>query len=184
MRKMQILLNKDDILQLAAKRDARMREEDRRKESDLEVRLPRASRRGYLDREDLIAVAEWKWRGARTRILCGENSNDEIKEISAASFAAVSERLRIGSLIALRGVHWPMASVILHFSYPNKYPILDVRAMKTVGCKGPYTFKKWLEYKSLCQDTAKFHQVTMRTLDKALWEASRTGGHGVGINAY
>lgn len=123
-----------------------------------------------MTRDDLIAVARWKWRGGRTRQLCGQNTEEEVEEITRVSFAAESERLRIGSLLALRGVQWPMASVILHFAFPDRYPIRDIRAMKTVGRSTFYnTFEKWMEYAELCRATAKRHGVTMRTLDKALW---------------
>jgi len=62
-----------------------------------------------------------------------------------------------------------MASVILHFAFPDQYPILDVRAMNTVGGSTFYKFERWLEYLELCRTTAEGHGITMRTLDKALW---------------
>ena len=123
--------------------------------------------------EDLIAVAEWKWSGGRTRNLCELNSSAEVEEISTASFAAESERFRIGALLSLSGVGWPMASVILHFTFPVRYPILDVRAMRTVNGSTHYTFQKWQKYTKLCRDSAMKHDVSMRTLDKALWAFDR-----------
>jgi hypothetical protein len=62
-----------------------------------------------------------------------------------------------------------MASVILHFSFPDRYPILDVNAMRSVGGSTFYTFDKWIEYAELCRTTAAQHDITMRELDKALW---------------
>ncbi len=146
-----------------------MKEKDAKKERDLVALMLIASKRGHMTRNDLVAVAEWKWRGGRTRQLCGQNTEAEVEEITAVSFAASSERLRIGTLLALRGVQWPMASVILHFAFPGRYPILDVRAMNTVGGSTLYTFERWLEYLELCRATAEIHGITMRTLDKALW---------------
>ena len=132
-----------------------------------------AAERNYMTRSDLMAVANWKWRGGRTRQLCGENTDAEIEEITATSFTALSERLRIGALLALRGVHWPMASVILHFAFPNKYPILDQRAMRTVGGSTQYTFERWQEYVELCRNAATEHGIDIRTLDNALWMADK-----------
>lgn len=97
------------------------------------------------------------------------NAMAEIKEISAVSFATQSERLRINVLLALRGVRWPMASVILHFAFPDRYPIMDVRAMNTVGGSTHHTFEKWQEYGDLCRETAAARGGTMRELDKVLW---------------
>ena len=159
---MQINFTREQILEYAARYvyDA---------DDVLGARMEAAAQRGYMTRDDLIAVAKWKWRGGRTRQRCGQNNEAEVEEITAVPFAAGSERLRIGTLLALRGVQWPMASVILHFAFPDRYPILDVRAMNTVGGSTLYTFERWLEYLELCRATAKTHGITMRTLDKALW---------------
>lgn len=139
-------------------------------------RMLAAAHRGHITRDDLVEVAKWKWKGGRTRNLCRENSEAEVEEISAVSFAAKSERLRIGALLALRGVQWPMASVILHFAFPDKYPILDVRVMNTVGGSTLYTFEKWAEYTSLCQKTAIEFGVSLRDLDRALWAFDKERG--------
>jgi hypothetical protein len=139
----------------------------------LATRLQEAIQRGHMTRDDLVAVAAWKWRGGRTRQLAAENTEEEVNEITRAAFSASSERLRIGALLALRGVNWPMASAILHFAFPDRYPILDVRAMETVdGSKG-YTFERWGQYVRLCHETAKRLDVTMRVLDRALWQADK-----------
>ena len=147
-------------------------------EADDKLRAPmdEAALRGHMTRNDLIAVAKWKWRGGAVQKLCRENSEEDVKEITAVSFAAKSELLRIGVLLALRGVQWPMASVILHFAFSaftdkgvRGYPVLDVRAMNTVGGTKNYTLEKWLQYVELCRTAAKKFDVDMRALDKALW---------------
>ena len=170
---MHINLSKAEIVSFARKRDQGMKPKDAKKENDLVARMLSAAKRGYLTQDDLILVAEWKWRGGRTRQLCGQNTEAEGQEITCVSFAAEFERLRIGALLALCGVQWPMASVILHFAFPDHYPILDVRAMNTVGGSTLYTFEKWQEYCELCRATAKRHNVSMRTLDKALWASDK-----------
>jgi len=159
---MQINLTRDQILEYASRYvyDA---------DDGLGALMEAAAQRGHLTRDDLVAVAKWKWRGGRTRRLCSQNTEAEVEEITAVSFAATSERLRIGALLALRGVQWPMASVILHFAFPDRYPILDVRAMNTVGGSTLYTFEKWQDYVALCRETAVAHGITLRTLDRALW---------------
>lgn len=159
---MQINLTREQIIEYAARYayDA---------DDVLGARMEAAANRGHMTQSDLVEVARWKWRGGRTRQLCSQNTEAEVREITGVSFAAVSERLRIGALLSLRGVQWPMASVILHFAFPDRYPILDVRAMNTVGGSTLYTFEKWREYCELCRAAAKRHGVSMRTLDKALW---------------
>ncbi|MBA7702373.1 hypothetical protein ES703_111139 [subsurface metagenome] len=139
----------------------------------LASQLAEARERGFMTRDELVMVAKWKWRGGRTRQLAVQNTEEEVQEITQSAFAAKSERLRIGALLALKGVNWPMASVILHFAFPDRYPILDIRAMETVGGSTLYTFEKWLEYVKLCQATANQLGVTMRELDRALWSIDK-----------
>jgi hypothetical protein len=117
-----------------------------------------AAQRRHMTRDDLIAVAKWKWRGGRTHQLCSQNTEAEVEEITAVSFVATSERLRIRALLALRGVQWPMANVILHFAFPDRYPILDVRATNTVGGSTIYTFEKWQD-KDVCRLSALYLQM-------------------------
>ena len=115
---MRIALSKEDVLRYSTQYAY---------EGDevLARRMAAVATRGFMTRDDLIAVAKWKWRGGRTKQLAGQNSEDEVQEITRAAFSAKSERLKIGALLALRGVNWPMASVILHFTFPGRYPILE-----------------------------------------------------------
>lgn len=159
---MRISLNKTEVLDYAERYDYSG-------DTLLADRLQMAAQRGYLTRDDLIEVAKWKWGGGRTRQLAGQNSDEDVQEVTRVSFTTGNERLRIGALLVLQGVHWPMASVILHFAFPDRYPILDIRAMETVEGPKSYTFESWLEYTELCRKTASDMGVTMRTLDRALW---------------
>jgi hypothetical protein len=135
----------------------------------LSALLAASAARGHMTRDDLIEVARWKWKGGATRKLVSGNTEEEVAEITSASFSASAERLRIGALLSLQGVRWPMASVILHFACPGRYPILDVRAMAAAGRSTHYTFSRWMEYVAACRTAAARHGVTMRELDRALW---------------
>ena len=88
---------------------------------------------------------------------------------------AAGERERIESLLALRGVGLPTASVLLHFAMPDRYPILDVRALESLGVTGnpSRTVAFWLGYVDACRALAAAHGVSLRTLDKALWQHSK-----------
>lgn len=167
---MEITLDRQQIEKLAAEYNYGV--DDR----SLCERFPKALQRGRLTRDELVEAATWKWPGGRVRKLAKLNSEDEVEEATRVSFSAVGERLRIGALMSLQGVNWPMASVILHFAYGNReanagYPIFDRRAMKAVGGSVPCTYDKWLEYTRLCREAATRHEVSMRVLDKALWQA-------------
>ena len=139
--------------------------------------LADAAKRGSLTRAELKKFARWKYLGGMLRKLIQENSKCEVREISRALFAARSERLRIGALLALRGVNWPMASTILHLVpvcvFPERtrggYPVLDKKTMTAVKGSTNYNFERWMEYAKLCRDTAQKFNVTLRELDRALW---------------
>ena len=166
---MKIDLSCDQIRDLAKERDrdGAVKQKYLPKEPWLEEWLPKAAKRGYLLLDELRKVADWKAERAKGR--CEPNSEALVKMCSAASFSSKSDRLRIGALLSLHGVGWPMASVILHFAFPGKYPILDKNAMEAVGRGTYYNFNMWEKYIEVCQDKARECKLTMRDLDKALW---------------
>ena len=77
-------------------------------------------------------------------------------------------------LIGLRGVGVAVASVILHFGDPARYPIYDVRvrtALRRMGRRRRFapTAAGWAAYAALLRELGARHRVSLRTLDKALW---------------
>jgi hypothetical protein len=79
------------------------------------------------------------------------------------------------ALLSLEGVGVPTASALLHFGFPSDYPILDVRALESLGqptTRTTYSVTYWLRYLAACRGLAAEHRVTLRTLDKALWQHS------------
>lgn len=76
----------------------------------------------------------------------------------------------------LHGVGYPTASVLLHFVSPDLYPIIDYRALWSLGEEAPprsYSFDFWWWYVDCCRSLAGEAGVTMRTLDRALWQYSK-----------
>ncbi len=127
-------------------------------------------KRGYMLPRELMVMGEWK---AERRILhhLRKNSREKLKQVTGTVLAGGSDRERMHWLRQLRGVGFPVASVFLHFGLPGCYPILDVRAVRTVG--GPAHIKSyrcWLPYAKFCRTEAKKIGVSMRTLDRALWQ--------------
>jgi hypothetical protein len=128
---------------------------------------------GCLTREEFLELC--KWKTARSQPKCARNPSDLIREATGIALTSKHEALRIGVLQVLDGVSWPTASVILHFWHTDPYPILDFRALWSIGIeKQPayYTFDFWWEYTKFCRELAKKHNVSMRTLDRALWQFS------------
>ena len=75
----------------------------------------------------------------------------------------------------LEGVEWPTASTILHFCDARPYPILDYRALWSLGFAKPprYTMEFWLGYLAFTRELAARVGLPIRTVDKALWQYSK-----------
>jgi hypothetical protein len=142
-------------------------------DEDVERTIPARSRRlGYLTRPDFLRLCRWKTPRSGPRV--EKNSAEFVAAVTATAFSTPDERLRIEVLTLLDGVHWPTASVILHFGHREPYPILDVRALWSLGIAKPpvYGFPFWREYTRACRRLAERHHCSMRTLDRALWQYS------------
>ena len=135
----------------------------------IEEKYQAVRHRGHMTADELQVTAWWKCRGNRLAGRLGQNAPNDVEEITRVSFACTSERLRIGALRALHGVDWPMASVILHFAFPDRFPILDVRVMHSMGGPHAYNFDRWTRVTDLCRSKIMKCGITMRQLDRALW---------------
>ncbi len=132
-------------------------------------------RQGYFTKEQLLELCQWK--SPRAAPKAEINEDDFVQEVSRISLVTENERLRIEVLTLLNGVSWPIASAILHFYVSNTYSILDVRALWSLQCEVrgnyQYNYNLWSRYVNYCRQTAAAAGVTVRILDKALWQYSK-----------
>jgi hypothetical protein len=135
--------------------------------------VPRIRDQGYCTAADFIALCEWK--SPRIRSRCIANDPAYVKTVTQTALSTPSEQLRIEVLTLLSGVSWPMASVILHWCHAERYPILDFRALWSLGYaqRPTYNFEIWWAYTQFCRELAHQAGVSMRTLDRALWQYSK-----------
>jgi hypothetical protein len=137
--------------------------------------LGRAAReRGHYTLEEFVAACRWKT--PRSAPLVARNAAPEVEAATRAALGpAGSAGERMQALRALRGVEWATGSVLLHLAYPDRYPILDVRALHALGVTGrsSYTTAFWEAYVAECARLAAAAGVDGRTLDRALWQWSR-----------
>lgn len=135
--------------------------------------VPGVQNSGHLTKDQLLMVAYWK--SPRIVPLVKRNDASFVKEITHWSLMATNERSRIEVLTLMDGLLWPTASVILHFFHQDSYPILDFRALWSVSEEPPsfYDFEFWKRYYDYCRSLASRTEVSMRTLDKALWQYSK-----------
>lgn len=139
----------------------------------IELLGQRIRSRGYLRRDEFLRLCNWK--SPRTQPRCEENTAKLIESVTRVAMRERNEELRIKVLTLLRGVSWPTASVVLHFGSRQRYPILDFRALWSVRVQVPsaYGFELWWPYVRFTRTLARTHGVSMRTLDRALWQYSK-----------
>lgn len=127
----------------------------------------------YMGREGFVKIGLWKSK--RPKNWYEKNDDLTVKEITTFSFATKCEKAKIKSLLVLNGVSYPLASVILHFAFPNRYPIMDFRVIWSLGWEQPkyYTFDFWEKYFIEMRRISGKLQEDIRTIDKALWEYSK-----------
>jgi hypothetical protein len=138
-----------------------------------------AGARGHYTREEFVEVCAGK--SVRSRKRAAGNTKATVIEATGRALGTLDEAVRMGALLELEGVGVPTASVLLYCVFPDDYPILDVRALESLGVKArsQYPLGFWLEYLHACRELALRSGVSLRTLDKALWQHSKERGPGV-----
>jgi hypothetical protein len=142
------------------------------------VPLARAVReRGYYTRGEFRQICRWKT--PRSAPLVAGNSAARVKRATGIALkddTDESERMR--TLRELDGVNWATASVLLHFVYPERYPILDVRVLHALGVRGrtSYSYRFWLELVDTYREIIARSGVDGRNVDRGLWQWSAEQG--------
>jgi hypothetical protein len=136
-----------------------------------------AQERGYYTLDEFRAVCRWKT--TRSSPLVALNDAATVEQVTRTALAdSTPERQRMESLRGLHGVDWSTASVLLHLAEPDRWPILDKRALQAFGISGPatYTFRFWEQYVNACRQLGRETGIDGRTLDQALWQWSKEQG--------
>ena len=146
-------------------------------EDDAEIEhgiAPRVRQEGHYTKQDLMIIAHWK--SPRTKLFVERNPESFVKEVTRIALSTPDEHLRIQILTLLAGVSWPTSSVLLHFGHEEEYPVLDYRALWSLGLEKPpsnFNFSFWWEYTQFCRLLSREAGVSMRVLDRALWQYSK-----------
>lgn len=134
---------------------------------------------GYLLKDELQEMGKWKHRALPSHI--DKNPPLHVEKITTEAFGLDDDWEKLIKLEKnIYGVAQSVASVILHLYDPKKYPILDEHALRSVGIKEKYVhgpkYPFWQEYVNLCRVEVERYDVQMRTLDRALYKYSESGG--------
>jgi hypothetical protein len=133
---------------------------------------PAVRKRGHFLRDEFLET--YRWKTVRTAGRAEKYTEEEIADVTRLAFRQTDEKLRISLLCALDGVDLPVASVLLHVGLSPEYPIIDYRALWSLGSGQPgyYSFDFWWSYVECCRRLAAAANVSVRDLDKALWAYS------------
>jgi len=145
----------------------------------LDVIGPAVARRGSYTKPELARVGDWKSPRIRSRIAA--NSDADIEDITRIALSA-PDRLQHRVLTILRGVKVPVASAILTVWDPNRHTVLDGRATEALDAlldapsqHKPGQLPDYLTYLDCCRTLAGRLDVSLRDLDRALWQWSKEG---------
>ncbi len=139
-------------------------------------------RNGDYTLANLEAIVRWKSERA-VHYLIG-NSSEKIRRVLAiAGSPASTTEAAVGALLELHGVDLPVASAILAAIYPERYTVLDYRALEALG-HARHDVHFYEEYLDFCKRLAESNIVKsqddlpaptpLRALERALWEWSRS----------
>jgi hypothetical protein len=143
-----------------------------------------AIRNGDHTLANLEAIVRWKSERV-VQYLIG-NSNEKIRRVLAvAASPESSTEAAVKALLDLNGVDIPVASAILAAIFPERYTVLDFRALEALG-HAPHDVHFYQEYLAFCKRLADSNIVKpqgdlpaptpLRTIERALWEWSRSQG--------
>ncbi|HYK82091.1 MAG TPA: hypothetical protein VEU55_03025 [Gemmatimonadales bacterium] len=155
-----------DIPKLAAEYMSKWADRDRKMED--------AGRRiasGDVTRANLEDI--YRWKSARRIGLLRTNTDADIEQALKAAIGAEDVKVAVQSLTSLAGVGVKMASAILTAVDPERYTVLDVRALEAFGLKDSDDVGLYVLYLEACRTMAKQYEVTLRDFDRANWQWSK-----------
>jgi hypothetical protein len=118
-----------------------------------------------------------KRRGGRSRLK--KNTDEEISDTLKLALEAKTPRAAITVLRGLVGVDVPVASAILATMRPDEHTIIDWRALQALGAyKSNMVIdtKLYVSYLHHCKEIAERNGVSLRELDRAMWQWSKEQG--------
>jgi len=118
------------------------------------------------------------WKSARSK---GNIRKREYEEYKNTFTKILSVENKLEKLDDLFGIGVPIASTILHFIYPDDYPIVDFRTVEALQLLGYIdkdikmsdirdTIEGYYSYRSIIMEIAKKVKRKLREIDKALFK--------------
>ena len=125
-----------------------------------------------------------RWKSERMVHYLIGNSNESIRSaLAIAASPNASTEDAVNALVSLRGVDIAIASAVMSAIYPERYAVLDFRALEALG-HARHDVHFYTEYNNALKHLAECRIVTpqgdlpaptpLHALERALWQWSRT----------
>lgn len=130
------------------------------------------SHRGTLSQQTFRRIVDWKSFHVRYKV---DWDDFQLYETAIKYALEVPDRLKLSLLCGLEGVDIAVASTVLNFMYPNKFPIIDYRVTQVlreaVGVQLPknMSYKMYYMYKTEIEKIVMHTGYDIRTIDRALF---------------
>ena len=124
-----------------------------------------------LTKDTFTNIIEWKSPRAKGKV---DWNNFQFYQTAIQYVPKVPDELKLSLLCGLDGVGLPVGSTILHFMYPDTFPIVDYRVTEVLhdaGLLPSYTIsdKAYRKYKAAIEELVKQTGCNIRTIDRALF---------------
>lgn len=140
-----------------------------------------AIRNGDHSLTNLEAIVRWKSERVVHYLIA--NSEAQIRKVLAVAAAPeTSTSDAINALTSLRGIDLPIASAVLAAIEPERYTVLDFRALEALG-HARHNVEFYVEYVAFCKRLVACGMIrpqpnlpgptSLHALERALWEWSR-----------
>jgi hypothetical protein len=134
---------------------------------------PIVAARGYYERDEFLAVGRWK--SPRPGKHLAANTDDDIVDVTRIALGSPT-RLQHRILTLLNGVQVPMATALLAVVLPDRHTIFDVRSSEALARIGAWDGEGgYPSYRAVSVQVAGALGVSLRALDRALWQWSKQG---------
>jgi hypothetical protein len=144
-----------------------------------------AIRGGEHTLPNLEAIVRWKSERV-VHYLIGNSSENIRSALAIAASPDAKTEEAVNALIGLRGVDISIATAILAAIYPERYAVLDYRALEALG-HARHNVGFYLEYNAFCKRLVECGIVKaqqglpaptpLHALERGLWQWSRNHGN-------
>jgi hypothetical protein len=105
-----------------------------------------------------------------------KNSDEAVANVLRATIDAIDKHgdteRAFRELQSLKGIGLPVASAILTAVFPDRFTIIDIMAFRALGAPEgiPLSVPLYLRYLAFCGQQAERLGISLRDMDRALWQ--------------